>query len=114
LTPASPAATSSIAPRLLRLREDLDALAQSLKLPHPGTNQDARDYVIKNLPRFVYYSNYGNLDSEIYLPHVVDDLKRDDLGSKESAKARTLKVLFTFVRLPPADILELGRDFQIG
>lgn len=114
LTPASPAPTSSIAPRLLRLREDLVALAQSLKVPHPGTNKDARQYVVSNLPKFVYYSNYGNLDSEIYLPHVVEDLKRDDLGSKESAKARTLKVLFTFVRLPPADILELGRDFQSG
>lgn len=114
LTPASPPPTSSIAPRLLRLREDLSALALSLKLPHPGSNKEARQYVVKNLPKFVYYSNYGNLDSEIYLPHVVEDLKRDDLGSKESAKARTLKVLFTFVRLPPADILELGRDFQGG
>ena len=63
------------------------------------------------MPKFVYYSNYGNLDSEIYLPHVVQNLKREDLGAKEAAKARTLRVLFNFVRLQPDEILELGREF---
>jgi len=42
------------------------------------------------MPSFVYYSNYGNLDSEIYLPHVIENLKRKGLGTKEEAKARTL------------------------
>ena len=62
------------------------------------------------MPSFVYYSNYGNLDSEIYLPHVIENLERDDLGGREEAKARTLKVLFDFVRLKPQEILELGQD----
>ncbi len=31
-------------------------------------------------------------------------------GSKETAKARTLKVLFDFVRLSPKEIQELGED----
>ncbi len=60
-------------------------------------------------PSFVYYSNYGNLDAQIYLPHVVDNLARDDLGSKEAAKARTLKVLFDLVNLSPKEVLELAR-----
>ena len=68
--------------------------------------------VLKALPQFVYYSNYGNLDSEIYLPHVVENLERNDLGTKEAAKARTLRVLFEFVRLNAQEILELGREFQ--
>ena len=66
--------------------------------------------VLKTLPKFVYYSEFGNLDSEIYLPHVVQNLQRTDLGSKEAAKARTLRVLFRFVGLEPGEILELGQD----
>lgn len=61
------------------------------------------------LPKFVYYSNYGNLDAQIYLPHVVDNMKRDDLSAKEAAKTRTLQVLFDLVNLSPEEVLELAR-----
>jgi len=64
------------------------------------------------MPAFVYYTNYGNLDSEIYLPHVIENMEREDLGAKEQAKVRTLKVLFEFVGLQPDEILELGLDFR--
>lgn len=67
------------------------------------------DKLNQELPKFVYYSNYGNLDAQIYLPHVVDNLGRDELGEKEAAKARTLKVLFKLVDLGPKEVLELGR-----
>lgn len=111
IIPDSPAATSSIVPRLQRLADDLDAITKPLRVKNPAENSDVLDLVKKEMPRFVFYSNYGNLDSEIYLPHVVDNLNRKDLGARESAKARTLRVLFNFVRLSPADILDLGRDF---
>ncbi|WP_298609392.1 AAA family ATPase [uncultured Thiothrix sp.] len=62
------------------------------------------------LPTFVYYSDYGNLDSEIYLPHVIKNFERTDLGEKERSKARSLKVLFEFVNLSPEEILELGKE----
>ena len=62
------------------------------------------------VPSLVYYANYGNLDSEIYLPHVIEDMERDDLGSVKAAKTRTLRVLFEFVNLEPTEILELGRE----
>ena len=68
------------------------------------------DIIKANLPTFVYYSDYGNLDSEIYLPHVIDNFKRTDLGERERAKARSLKVLFEFVKLTPEQILELGKE----
>lgn len=74
--------------------------------PDKGPSLD--DRLRRLLPRFVYYSNYGNLDAQIYLPHVVENLKRDDLGSKEAAKARTLKVLFDLVSLSPKEVLELA------
>lgn len=75
-----------------------------------STNETVDEIIKDNLPSFVYYSDYGNLDSEIYLPHVIDNLKRNDLGEKERAKVRSLKVLFEFVRLSPNEILELGKE----
>jgi hypothetical protein len=103
---------SSIAPRFARLKEDIEELAKHITRPHPNESEDARKTISALLPTFVYYSNYGNLDSEIYLPHVIENMKREDLGSKEAAKARTLKVLFEFVGLQPEEILELGRDLK--
>jgi len=61
------------------------------------------------LPHFVYYSNYGNLDDQIYLPHVVENMERKDLGQREAAKARTVKVLFDLVNLSAQEMLELAR-----
>lgn len=66
--------------------------------------------ILALVPRFVYYSDYGNLDSEIYLPYVIDSMSRTDLGIKEREKARSLKVLFEFVKLSPQEILELGKE----
>jgi energy-coupling factor transporter ATP-binding protein EcfA2 len=103
---------SSIAPRFTRMREEIDELRKAISRPHPNENKEARDLILASLPAFVYYSNYGNLDSEIYLPHVIENMEREDLGSKDAAKARTLKVLFEFVGLKAEEILELGRDLK--
>jgi energy-coupling factor transporter ATP-binding protein EcfA2 len=103
--------TSSIVPRFERLREDLEAHHVELLNPHPRDVASVKSLVVGSLPKFVYYSNYGNLDSEIYLPHVIQNLKREEsLGQRERAKARTLKVLFEFVKLQPVEILELGKE----
>lgn len=112
LLPENTATTSTIVPRVKRLVEDFSAIETDLRKPLPQRVQGVHQLVWESVPRFVFYSNYGNLDSEIYLPHVVENLKRDDLGAKEAAKARTLRVLFKFVRLEPEEILELGRDFR--
>lgn len=110
LTPDNPAKSSSIFPRLERIAREIDGLARELSKPAPGEVDAVFKSVVNRIPKFVYYSNYGNLDSEIYLPHVVQNLEREDLGEKEAAKARTLRVLFSFVRLKPGEILELGKD----
>ncbi len=103
--------TGKIAPRLQQLVGDIAARIKAVTIPRPETNAEARKLVVGRMPSFVYYSSYGNLDSEIYLPHVIEDLQRAGLGAKQEAKSRTLKVLFDFVNLSPAEILELGRDF---
>ena len=73
-------------------------------------NNTIESHILNSIPKFIYYSEYGNLDSEIYLPHVIQNFERTDLGEKERAKARTLKVLFDFVDLSPTEILELGQE----
>ena len=100
------AAKSAIKPRFERLLEDLSGLLTELQAPPPSKVSGVEDYIWSRIPSFVYYSNYGNLDSEIYLPHVIENLKRKDLGAKEQARARTLKVLFKFVKLQPEEILD--------
>ena len=101
---------SKIVPRYKQLQTEIGNELTAITAPHPSKVTKASAKVIEEMPSFVYYSNYGNLDSEIYLPHVIDNLKRDDLGAKEGAKVRTLKVLFDFVKLEPQEILKLGRD----
>ena len=63
------------------------------------------------IPKFVYYSEYGNLDADLYLPHVKDNLARiDSLSGKERMKARTLNILFSHLKLRPDEILTLGKE----
>ena len=68
--------------------------------------------IVKCMPKFVYYSNYGNLSSRIYLPHAVEWLEgRKVTGIDENEEqTRTLRVLFDFVNLKPKEILELGKS----
>lgn len=110
--PEDPPATSPIVPELRALQKELGGRMAAILKPDPGQVDAVRSAVLERMPRFVYYSNFGNLDAEIYLPHVVENMKRGDLGAKEAAKARTLRVLFGFVGLEAAEILELGRDFR--
>lgn len=112
LIPEEPAETSIIVPMVKQLSAELGGKQTEITTPPPGDVEGVVDAVVAALPSFVYYSNYGNLDSEIYLPHVVENLVREDLGAKEAAKARTLRVLFSFVQLEAQEILELGRDFD--
>ncbi len=112
LIPEDPPATSQIIPLLRALQKTLGQQMAAMIAPDPASVDTVRQAVIERLPRFVYYSNYGNLDSEIYLPHVVENMGRADLGAKERAKARTLQVLFDFVGVQAQEILQLGRDFR--
>lgn len=78
-----------------------------------NTTPEIRKRVLASLPNFVYYSDYGNLDSEIFLPRVIEDNNRNDLTESARAKARTLDVLFKYVNLSPQEIYELGNDRKV-
>ncbi len=83
---------------------------------HNNENQDfieidgVVEYIESHMPKYVYYSNYGNLDSQIYLPSVLQNINRSNLGVKETARARTLKTLFRYVNLDPKEITDLGSE----
>lgn len=84
-------------------------------------NENKEDYisvptaVVRIMPKFVYYSNYGNLSSKIYLPHALKWIKGEKVQGIETneEQVRTLKVLFDFVNLDPQEIMELGKDPKV-
>lgn len=88
----------------------LEGVLKTISATSPTYNVEARKKALALMPEFIYYSNYGNLDGQIYLPRAIEDIEKDGLTEKESAKARTLKVLFEYVKLDPREILDLGRD----
>lgn len=73
------------------------------------------DAVLKEIPSFVYYSNYGNLSSKIYLPNVIKWLKGEKTPGIDASEdqVRTLRVLFEFVKLDPTEILNLGKEPKV-
>jgi len=104
-------ATSEIFPHLQSVKKDINSAFSALNPANPTDNGDARKLMIAEMPSFVYYSNYGNLDAQIYLPHAIKWLNDEKVaGIDNSAKVRTLRVLFDFVKLNPQEVLELGKD----
>ena len=66
--------------------------------------------IIEAMPQFVYYSNYGNLSSKIYLPHAITWLNGGSVNGIErnEDQIRTIRILFKFLKLDPKEIQELG------
>lgn len=104
--------SSSSFTKLEELKQLLKEKIEALSEPSISENSEIKQYLESAMPKYVYYSNYGNLDSQIYLPQVLQNLNRSDLGLKEAAKARTLRTLFKFVNLDPTEITQLGADPQ--
>lgn len=100
--------TSSVHGILDTLLQQINDCCSKLSTAPLDQDDNLNNEVAKYMPKYVYYSNYGNLDSRIYLPQVINDLSRKDLTEKEAAKVRTIKTLFDFVGLDPKEILKLG------
>ena len=58
------------------------------------------------LPVFIYFENYGILDSAIWLPRFLEDLTRND----NDARVRTISAMFRHVGLDPKEIAALGAE----
>ena len=104
-------ATSEIYPLLQNTQKAIDKAFSVLNPVNPTDSEEARELMLAEMPSFVYYSNYGNLDAQIYLPHAIKWLNNEEVaGIDNSAKVRTLRVLFDFVKLNPQEVLDLGKD----
>ena len=64
------------------------------------------EMIEKNLPILIYFENYGILDSAIWLPRFLEDLKRD----ATHPPVRTVNAMFRHVGLDPNEIAELGNE----
>lgn len=80
--------------------------------PSITANESCVIEITNEMPKFVYYSNYGNLSSKIYLPHAIKWLNGQTVTGIETneEQVRTLRVLFEFVDLDPKEIYQLGTD----
>jgi len=105
----SPASSKTVQ-QMAELKEILTQWKTDNDMPRADERPEVVAYIQSNMPKFVYYSNYGNLDSQIYLPRVMADMARNDLGERESARVRTVKTLFTFVNLKAQEIVDLGQN----
>jgi hypothetical protein len=77
-----------------------------LRSQKPAPADQAQVLVEENLPVFIYFENYGILDSAIYLPRFLEDLRR----APEDSRIRTVNAMFRHVRLTAQEIAELGRE----
>jgi hypothetical protein len=62
----------------------------------------AREWVQNNLPTFIYFDDYGQLETRVHLPTYLR------LKGTDDPKARTQTALFEWSYLDPIEILELG------
>ena len=103
-------AKSMLVDVIRKFRSELENVLSEFVVANLNNSNEACEFVLQILPNFVYYSNYGNLDAQIYLPHAIKWLNGEEVkGIKNDDKVRTLKVLFEFVKLDPLEVLELGK-----
>lgn len=64
------------------------------------------NFMLKIMPGFIYYSNYGNLDSNIYLPQMLSKFNKSGVNAMLPAKKRTIKLLLLYVGITPEMLRE--------
>lgn len=82
-------------------RQKLDKVIANAK--DGGSDKAAEAWAKKNVPTFIYFDDYGQLETLIHLPLYLS--RKDDLG----AKTRTQTALFEWSHIDPEEILELGK-----
>lgn len=86
------------------LQEAVDpALADSRK---PPFDKLADEIITANLPVFIYFENYGILDSAVYLPRFLNELR----AQPDDPRVRTVNAMFKHVGLTAQEISELGQE----
>lgn len=69
----------------------------------------------QDIPVFIYYASYANLDAELHLPTIINNVNSfNSLSEKSKNKVKTMKILFDYIKLTPEKILELGHENSQG
>lgn len=94
---------------------ECEYLGQDLVDEEKEEKLSIEEAIIQMMPKFVYYSNYGNLSSKIYLPYALKWINGEKVQGIDTniEQVRTLRVLFDFVKLDPREIMELGKDPKV-
>ena len=87
----------------LRLESILNTIETRITL---DSTEEVRNYLIRQLPRFVYFENTGITDSRIHLPTFIDKLNHNTLDEKD----RAAKTLLDLGNLDANELLSLGSD----
>ena len=95
-------------PQTAELLESLQSaidptLVEAKKTP---ADQQITAIVKTQLPIFIYFDDYGVLDSAIYLPHFLRDLD----STPDDPSTRTINAMFKHVRLTAKEIADLGKE----
>lgn len=59
--------------------QQISEMVLECKKPSLAKTEKVIEYLKSNMPKYVYYSNYGNLDSQIYLPQVLQNIEKKRL-----------------------------------
>ncbi len=66
--------------------------------------------IVAELPVFIYFENYGILDSAVYLPRFLEDLA----AGPQEPRVRTINAMFKHVQLTAQEISNLGLEEAEG
>lgn len=86
---------------LLGVVDSVLGRAQTVPLP-----QQIDEAVEAALPVFIYFENYGILDSAVYLPRLLEDLA----ATPDDPRIRTINAMFKHVGLSASNIADLGQE----
>ncbi len=88
----------------------VEVLYEKVKELHGRANtktvlEQLNEAIEDELPVFIYFENYGILDSAVYLPRFLEDLATDP----ENPRIRTINAIFKHGKLDAAEIAALGQ-----
>ena len=68
--------------------------------------------LLKKLPKFMYYGNFGNLDSNVYLPSILRRFKRFGFNAASKTMARSLRIIFSYCGISSTRLLKDVRELK--
>lgn len=94
-------ATADIVEKFSQIVEPL-----SLDAAKPPLDKQIERLCFEQLPVFIYFENYGILDSAVHLSRFIEDATK----SPDDPRVRTISAMFQHVKLSAKDIAKLGED----